>query len=540
MVVMVKSWDVSTQKHGLLASGKSSKVFVPPPKHILKRREMENLYGNKRLGHGSVIVRVPPRTMPAMAKAIAYAAELVSAYFILERNVIADLVYLSDVDDDLSISFCSTTSFLEAYESEDGFDILVPSALAKQILSDNEDTLNDLHNDNDHHQQNNAVDMTIGLNLDLPYYLGMDGKTPMDQLDLVTILMHELVHGMMMEGGIEGPVNSYSQEASYAFAHPLITLFDYTLMDRYRKPLLETRPKSPYGLYNAIMNGPLFWSSDRNDAFPEAVLYNPPVYERGASIYHLNEETYPAGNENSLMTPFLHFGEAIHSLGPLVEQMANSMGYTLTQSSVLDLYPTQMTTSIGRRRGRLNSLRREDQSGGEDDPANYVEFFPDEASAPSALLLIQQHQTRMMEEERKGGKRVRGNYENEVKGHQTWIHFALPGYLMDGSAHVTDMALLMNFRGHHKNMQQWYFAVRDFAHKEWHVLGTNLHNRKATSAVWHPLYFGEVLSMLHSDDTFANLVSPNGTLRFSMYSPLGEVNEPCAIDSLKLELQVLF
>ena len=60
-------------------------------------------------------------------------------------------------------------------------------------------------------------------------------------------------------------------------------------------------------------------------------LYAPNPWVSGSSYSHLDESTYPNGTLNSLMTPALGPGEAIHDLGPIVRGMFLDMGWTASQ-----------------------------------------------------------------------------------------------------------------------------------------------------------------------------------------------------------------
>lgn len=61
-------------------------------------------------------------------------------------------------------------------------------------------------------------------------------------------------------------------------------------------------------------------------------MYVPFPYEPGRSYSHLDEDTYPAGSGNSLMTPFIANGEAVHDPGPIVQGMMQDMGWTVGQA----------------------------------------------------------------------------------------------------------------------------------------------------------------------------------------------------------------
>jgi len=58
-----------------------------------------------------------------------------------------------------------------------------------------------------------------------------------------------------------------------------------------------------------------------------ARLYAPATFQPGSSYSHLNDATYRRRNPNSLMTPFLGGGEAIHNPGPITRAVFSSIGW---------------------------------------------------------------------------------------------------------------------------------------------------------------------------------------------------------------------
>jgi hypothetical protein len=57
------------------------------------------------------------------------------------------------------------------------------------------------------------------------------------------------------------------------------------------------------------------------------MLYAPSDWKEISSIVHLDENKYPRGNVNSLMTPSLLEGEAIHNPGPVTLGILKDMGW---------------------------------------------------------------------------------------------------------------------------------------------------------------------------------------------------------------------
>jgi hypothetical protein len=57
------------------------------------------------------------------------------------------------------------------------------------------------------------------------------------------------------------------------------------------------------------------------------VLYTPSTWEEGSSYSHLDEDTYPAGSPDSLMTPVLDLGEVVRDPGSVALGMLADVGW---------------------------------------------------------------------------------------------------------------------------------------------------------------------------------------------------------------------
>lgn len=157
------------------------------------------------------------------------------------------------------------------------------------------------------------------------WYLGTDGLTPSRQYDFVSVVLHELTHGL----GFTGLFSSQNGKGQYGYGNdPLAGVFDKHIVDKNNQYLINNGlyPNTSVALYLAMTSGWLqFYIQQSQNSLPR--LYAPATWDDGSSIYHLDDATYPAGDPNSLMTPFTGMGEAIHSPGPQVLAMMYDMGW---------------------------------------------------------------------------------------------------------------------------------------------------------------------------------------------------------------------
>lgn len=175
------------------------------------------------------------------------------------------------------------------------------------------------------------------------WYFGTDGLTPSGLFDLVTIVLHELGHGLGFVGSmlVENEIGSWGiGDQNY----PII--FD-RFAERGTTPLLDQSafPNPSRALGDALTSESVYFSGPRavqgqGGTRPE--LHAPPEWVSGSSYSHLSEQTvagvepYPPGTINSLMTPTISPAEAVHAPGPVVCGMFADLGWSLSPLCVIE------------------------------------------------------------------------------------------------------------------------------------------------------------------------------------------------------------
>ena len=145
------------------------------------------------------------------------------------------------------------------------------------------------------------------------WYYGLDGKCPANKYDLVSVILHEMAHGLgFMSGSYYDPTTKVGR-----FLQP--TAFDAyaQLLDGRR---LVDMP-SPSLEIGSALTSTLFWSGANAVKVNNGVkplLFTPAIYEQGSSVSHLDEKTFSNTAENAVMTPNLSAGEVFHLPGALL------------------------------------------------------------------------------------------------------------------------------------------------------------------------------------------------------------------------------
>lgn len=170
-----------------------------------------------------------------------------------------------------------------------------------------------------------AVHIVVELNSNppLPWYVGTDGSTPGGQIDLVTVAMHELAHGLGFTTGVA------NGNGDYLFA-PYGLFYDWFVMGgrpgwpaTYGDPVSSPCLASP----GTLTNGQLYFRGNVGDpSVADFKVYAPNPFSPGSSIAHVD----PSGSSaNALMFPSLAAGEARHDIGGNVWAVMANFGYNM-------------------------------------------------------------------------------------------------------------------------------------------------------------------------------------------------------------------
>jgi hypothetical protein len=165
------------------------------------------------------------------------------------------------------------------------------------------------------------------------WYFGTDGLPPLGMYDFETVVLHEIGHGLGFVGSLEGldPNGTDSGRGYWGVNdgtgnYPLI--FDRYAVDGAGRDVISY-PNGSTAL-GQVLRSNVRWRGANavlanGNVRPK--LYTPSTWMEGSSGSHLDENTYPAGTANALMTPILLDGESVHAPGPLVTAMFQDSGW---------------------------------------------------------------------------------------------------------------------------------------------------------------------------------------------------------------------
>ncbi|WP_179334131.1 T9SS type A sorting domain-containing protein [Winogradskyella costae] len=160
------------------------------------------------------------------------------------------------------------------------------------------------------------------------FYFGLDGNTPINHVDFVSVVLHELGHGLgiLGFGNVDDPDDPTQ---GLLRVQGFIGIWDNfiengtpTALTTFEDPSAELLSEITGN--NLFSNGPI--TTAQNGGVKPST-YAPTVYRRGSSYSHWDEGTYPPGHPNSLMTPSIGLGEAIHNPGLVTLGFMEDMGW---------------------------------------------------------------------------------------------------------------------------------------------------------------------------------------------------------------------
>ena len=289
------------------AGTRVNRIYIPPPMGALRRADSK--------GGGAITVIYTGFSAEAKA-AVAFAVK------ILEGILPADLKMTIKASwTKISNASILGNSSITAFAAGWGIDALNPLAFYPVTVAEkiSEKSLN-LDTD---------ADVELVLNSTVRWYLGTDGNTPTSKYDLVTVVLHELCHGL----GFFDSMDTQGTTGSYGIGgYPVIydTFVENLAGNKLTDTLLFRQNSAE--LYNELTGGQLYFNGPVTRRYlngDRARLYAPSEWDPGSSVSHLDE--LRTAEVNALMTPYIDLGEAIHDPGNLSLSILADLGWVNTR-----------------------------------------------------------------------------------------------------------------------------------------------------------------------------------------------------------------
>lgn len=179
-------------------------------------------------------------------------------------------------------------------------------------------------------------DITASFSDAVTWYFGTDGQPPSGTVDFVTVVLHEIGHGLGFFGSATIGGGGFG---TWGVGTGKPDAFDRFVQNGSSQYLIDQTlfPNPSAELAGLLTGGDLFFGSPALASLttgravtPPARMYAPAAFEAGSSYSHLDETTFPAGDSNSLMTPKVAFMEAIHDPGTITREVLREIGWTVS------------------------------------------------------------------------------------------------------------------------------------------------------------------------------------------------------------------
>ena len=204
----------------------------------------------------------------------------------------------------------------------------------------------------------NSVDITAEFSSTANFYFGTDAMPPANQIDFVSVVLHEIGHGLGFGTSFrttDGTTGSIREPNSMRAA-----VYDLTIENGSGQSLLNTAifPDPSTALHGQLTGNNLFNNAPIATAQNGGVIpksYAPNPYQGGSSYSHWDADTFPLGNPNSLMRPGISSGVANHNPGAITLGLFEDMGWSICGGSLtvdefslagLSINPNPFTSSI--------------------------------------------------------------------------------------------------------------------------------------------------------------------------------------------------
>lgn len=173
----------------------------------------------------------------------------------------------------------------------------------------------------------NVPDISAFFNMNAEWYYGTDGQTPAGKYDLVSVVLHELCHGLGFLGSMkvnEDNLGIWSLGSHYPY------VFDQYLYNGSNQQLINTDefPNPSVELAQQITSEDLYFDGPvlKYNTGSTANLYAPNPFDAGSSVDHL-DNVYNE-TENSLMTSGINTGSSIHDPGLVTMSIMEDLGWS--------------------------------------------------------------------------------------------------------------------------------------------------------------------------------------------------------------------
>ena len=183
-----------------------------------------------------------------------------------------------------------------------------------------------------------APDMYITYNSQFTWYYPTSGTVPSGQYDLMSVVLHEIAHGLNFSGTMSSVDETASGPATWGMGSPVYpNIYDYYMRDNSGNQLINTAvyANGSTALGSAVRSDSIwFYGTNAMAANGARVkMYAPSTWSSGSSYSHLDYATF-SGGANRLMVYAISDGVATHDPGVVTKGLFKDFGWTVGGGAV--------------------------------------------------------------------------------------------------------------------------------------------------------------------------------------------------------------
>jgi len=195
-----------------------------------------------------------------------------------------------------------------------------------------------------------TFDMNITFSSTFSWYYETDGATHTSQYDFMSVVLHEIAHGLNFSGSM-----SYSGiSGSWGYATGFPNIYDTFMRDGTANPgklLIDTENyANPSTALGSALTSNSIWFHGANavaaNSGTRVKMYAPSTWSSGSSYSHLDYDTFKL-TVNSLMVYAIARGVSTHDPGPIALGMLKDMGWTPAADVAIAIAGSPSSVIIG-------------------------------------------------------------------------------------------------------------------------------------------------------------------------------------------------
>jgi hypothetical protein len=191
-----------------------------------------------------------------------------------------------------------------------------------------------------------SFDMYITYNSGFAWYYGTDGLTPAGKYDLMSVVLHEIAHGLNFSGSMK-----YSSGLGSWGSSGYPNIYDTFMRDGNGNLLIDTNVfENPSTALGSALTSVNIWFHGANamaaNGGQRVKMYAPSPWASGSSYSHLDYTTF-SGTTNRLMVYAIASGVSTHDPGPVTMGIFNDLGWaSLIVPTVTSTVPAAGATGV--------------------------------------------------------------------------------------------------------------------------------------------------------------------------------------------------